>query len=249
MVNKYVKEIQGLCGRYSEWEVWGDFVSMSAAALANPFDLQQAPEREKDYLKRINKYKKGEQEKFGDILGMVVMDLEKCPGQDLLGEIYMELSINSKTKAQYFTPYYISDMMSNMIIGTDINPNEPQIINEPTCGSGVNLIAAAHTMRKNGFNYQKNAYFVAQDMDSIAAKMCFIQMSLLGMPGVVFIGDTLAKPLQGDAWYTPFHFLYGIHTLARRRKREPLYQTIEVQGKKEPDNELDDWVYELLGFA
>ena len=40
-------------------------------------------------------------------------------------------------------------------------------------------------------NYQQNAYFVAQDIDPLVAKMCYIQLSLLGCPGVVIIGNTL----------------------------------------------------------
>lgn len=57
--------------------------------------------------------------------------------------------------------------------------------------------------------------FVAQDIDYIVGMMCYLQMSLLGMPGYVVIGDTLASPStsydkrglipvdKGNVWYTP----------------------------------------------
>ena len=56
---------------------------------------------------------------------------------------------------------------------------------------------------------------MAQDIDYIVGMMCYLQMSLLGMPGYVVIGDTLASPStsydkrglipvdKGNVWYTP----------------------------------------------
>ena len=51
---------------------------------------------------------------------------------------------------------------------------------------------------------------MAQDIDHAAAMMCYIQLSLLGCPAVVIVGDTLAKPMlhtDNDVWYTPFYHL------------------------------------------
>ena len=67
-------------------------------------------------------------------------------------------------------------------------------------------------------NYQQSVLFVGQDIDSIAAKMCYIQMSLLGCPGYVYIGNTLTEPISGsdfcpvvsrpeDLWFTPMYSL------------------------------------------
>lgn len=54
-----------------------------------------------------------------------------------------------------------------------------------------------------------------EDIDYIVGMMCYLQMSLLGMPGYVVIGDTLASPSvsydkrgllpvdKGNVWYTP----------------------------------------------
>ena len=56
---------------------------------------------------------------------------------------------------------------------------------------------------------------MAQDIDYIVGMMCYLQMSLLGMPGYVVIGDTLASPSvsydkrgllpvdKWNVWYTP----------------------------------------------
>lgn len=76
-------------------------------------------------------------------------------------------------------------------------------------------MAFANECRKKGINYQTDVLFVAQDIDYIVGMMCYLQMSLLGMPGYVVIGDTLASPStsydkrgllpvdNGSVWYTP----------------------------------------------
>ena len=86
---------------------------------------------------------------------------------------------------------------------------------DPTCGAGALLVAFANECRKKGINYQTDVLFVAQDIDYIVGMMCYLQMSLLGMPGYVVIGDTLASPStsydkrgllpvdNGSVWYTP----------------------------------------------
>lgn len=86
---------------------------------------------------------------------------------------------------------------------------------DPTCGAGALLVAFANECRKKGINYQTDVLFVAQDIDYIVGMMCYLQMSLLGMPGYVVIGDTLASPSvsydkrgllpvdKGNVWYTP----------------------------------------------
>ena len=124
--------------------------------------------------------------------------------------------------------------------------DEPQIVNEPACGSGVNLIALANVMKEKGINYQRNVYFVAQDIDPLVAKMCYIQMSLLGMPGIVIVGDTLASPMKGEYWLTPFHFVFGIAILQRYKKK----QEQEIESQQEEKTDLDnDWLLELVGIG
>ena len=51
---------------------------------------------------------------------------------------------------------------------------------------------------------------MAQDIDRTAAMMCYIQMSLLGCPAIVAIGDSLAKPFphpDNEVWCTLFYHL------------------------------------------
>lgn len=89
-------------------------------------------------------------------------------------------------------------------------------VNDPACGAGATLIAAADIMlNEYNVNFQTRALFVGQDIDYTTGLMCYIQMSLIGMAGYVHIGNTLTEPMTGHAlfgdggentWYTPMYF-------------------------------------------
>lgn len=79
-------------------------------------------------------------------------------------------------------------------------------------------MAFANECTRQGVNYQTSVLFVAQDIDLTAGLMCYIQLSLLGCPGYVVIGNTLTEPSvsldkrglipqdKGNVWYMPFYF-------------------------------------------
>jgi len=103
-----------------------------------------------------------------------------------------------------------------------------------------------NVLKERGFNYQQNAYFVAQDIDPLVAKMCYIQMSLLGISGVVLIGDTLANNTdEMEHWYTPFHYMFGSQILSRCKQAK---QKVE-KTEDEMTNTDGDWLLELVGLA
>ena len=93
-------------------------------------------------------------------------------------------------------------------------------VSDPACGAGALLIAFANECRcpGNDINYQTSVLFVAQDIDFLAGCMCYIQMSRLGCPGYVVIGDSIVSPCtsydcQGlipkdgpNIWYTPMYY-------------------------------------------
>jgi hypothetical protein len=80
--------------------------------------------------------------------------------------------------------------------------------NEPACGGGAMLIAMAEIMSEKGLNYQKTLHVTAQDLDLKAVHMCYVQLSLLGIPGIVIHGNTLLNE-QRSIWHTPMHIMGG----------------------------------------
>lgn len=201
--------------RYSRWQVWNDFLSLSAISLANVMRTPEKEEREKQYLSIMDKYQKEEQDAFSKMLGLVVLALEENPEQDFLGSLYHYLELHQEQKGQFFTPYHICEFMSEIQF-SDTEADEMLkersyiSVNDPACGAGAMLIAFANVAKKHGINYQKHVLFVAQDIDHTAAMMCYIQMSLLGCPAIVVIGDSLAKPFphpDNEVWCTLFYYL------------------------------------------
>ncbi len=198
---EFARQFTSLCNVKSSWEVWADFVTMSATAIANALDRQGETHdaREKEYLSIINRYPKAEQQIFPELLAKLVEALEEEPEQDFLGEMFMSLELGSHWKGQFFTPYSICQLMAAITIDSradQIAVRGWTSINDPCCGAGALLIAARNEMAKRGLG-PRQALYVAQDIDRTAALMCYLQLSLLGCAGYVVVGDTLTQPSVG----------------------------------------------------
>lgn len=216
------KTLNKLSGRYSRWEIWQDFITMSAISIANTVDARHREARERVYLERAKKYSSEGLEAVATMLASVIAGMEANPDQDFLGEMYMGLNLGNDHAGQFFTPYHICHLMAEMQIGEGL---EAQIeregwisVNDPCCGGGALLLAFANVCREHGINYQTSVLFVAQDIDPTVAMMCYIQLSLMGCAGYVKIGNSLTDPptCYGDnvlfpvgdenIWFTPMFF-------------------------------------------
>lgn len=218
---EFIKIFNRLSGKYSRWEIWSDFVTLSAIAISNTVDKANAAEREKSYHTIAGKYKPPELDAFASMLAETVNGLEDNQDQDFLGELYMNLALGNDHKGQFFTPYSICTAMARLS-SIDLNnrlETEGWIsVNDCACGAGALLIAFANECKRQNVNYQTDVLFVAQDIDFVVGMMCYLQLSLLGCPGYVVIGDTIAHPAisydkrglipkdTGNVWYTPFYF-------------------------------------------
>lgn len=225
---EFSKLIQSMTGTHQLWEIWADFVTMSACCISNSVDAENWVRRDDLYDKVAGKYEQDEIYNMSSLFGLVVLALEENPEQDFLGEMYMQLDLGSHWHGQFFTPYPVSSAMAKVGIDREILLKKFEFgtasFNDCACGGGAMLIAAANHVRKmlegTPFNWQEKCLFVGQDLDGIAAKMCYIQLSLLGCAGYVKIGDTLRNPVasgddDSDYWYTPMYFS-DIWVLRRR---------------------------------
>lgn len=207
-----------LTRRHRAWDVWRDFITMLACALSNPVDKEHYNEREALYLKTIKKYNKQEQNLFPELGAQTVLALEENPEQDFLGSIFMSLNLGNKDSSQFFTPYHVCELMAEVTMDDTVQKVEQDgyiSINDPCCGAGATLIAGIHAARKrlekDHINYQNHVLVVAQDIDITVALMCYIQLSLLGVAGIVKIGNSLTEPMTDkdsneNYWYTPMYF-------------------------------------------
>lgn len=219
-----IKYINSIEGKYSRWEIWQDFIIMSACSIANAIGGNYFAQREEMYQSRAGKYSPAEMKVFAEMLFEVTEELERNPDQDFLGELFMMLDLGNEWKGQFFTPYSVCRCMAAMNSGNDIQAKIDQqgwiSVLDPACGAGALLVAFANHCWDygRGVNYQTAVLFVAQDIDMIAGLMCYIQLSLLGCAGYVVIDDSLAHPStsydsrgllpkeSASVWYTPFYF-------------------------------------------
>ena len=204
----------------NQWSAWCDFVELFALSLAKATegDPKVRLRHEARYAAIAKGYTEPELAKIKTLCDITVEVLEGNPQQDFLGELYMGLDFGSSRHGQFFTPWDISYLMACITMGKSTIPESGYLsVCDPACGAGGMLIAAAAAYQNGGpapRNYQTDILFAAQDVDRVAAMMCYIQLSLLGCAGYVIVGDSLRDPPCGNAlfpiigehneiWYTP----------------------------------------------
>lgn len=188
------------------FELWDAFITSFAAMLASGSgnECDWLIERAAGSTGRITKRAVEDVPKLYD---PVIQAFEDNPFQDLLGDVYMRLNLGNKNTGQFFTPYNVADMMAELSADEDaitkqINERGYVTMNEPAAGGGANVIAMAHAFTKLHINYQRHLWFVAQELSELTALTCYVQCSIIGMAGIVQIGDTLRMEFH-HALYTP----------------------------------------------
>ena len=210
-------------------QVWNDLIECVAITISNALDKKNYNKREAEYMEKAARLDYSP--KMGEAFACIVGALEDKPEQDFLGTIYGELGLLTARKGQFFSPYSVCQLMSQMQLSDAKEKIEEKgyiVINDPACGAGATLIAAANTLREMGVNYQTSVLFTGNDIDPVVAKMCYIQLSLLGCPGYIAVANTLTDPVVGDVlmpieketqdfWYTPM-FCSDIWVMRRKCK-------------------------------
>lgn len=205
-MKKIIRQFKELASTRDLWQVYKDFLELSAIAYSNICDEAQAKEREERYLDIIKSYKPEQVGQIAMILALIVMEMEKEP-QDILGRIFMELDLGSKWTGQVFTPQNLADMLAELSFKEDEIKERGYItVMEPAVGGGVTIIGLVKAMLKKGYNPQKQLLVVCGDIDIKAVHMTYIQLSMLGIPAVVRHQDTLTQETM-STWFTPNYIL------------------------------------------
>ena len=221
-VKEFVKVFEKMNARYNREELWYDFIDMCAIAFANTCDVRCKDEREKQYDSIVAKYDKETMDHFTTLTALMMHALIADPEQDFLGTVYGHLGLTKKHAGQFFTPYNVGHMMAEINISSSVALDKSSLftVNDPCCGAGCLLLAQYNVMRKmletTDPEWEKYVLFVAQDIDPLACKMCYIQMCCLGIPGVVITGNSLFPDEQHsptDIWFTPKYFLLDDNAL------------------------------------
>lgn len=204
----FLKIFNSLTGKHSRWEIWEDFVTLTAIEISNSTDKVNAPERTKMYQTIVSKYSAKERDGMVEMLGEVIMGMEQNPDQDFLGSLYMMCELGNSHAGQFFTPYDVCRCMAEITF-------DPKLY--PACGAGATLLAFLNICKSRNICYHNKVLVVAQDIDFIVGLMCYIQCSFMGCAGNVVIGNTITDPAtayddrgllpagpQNRIWYMPF---------------------------------------------
>ena len=217
--DKISKVILQLGQVYSVWNVFSDFCELSSLAVANSceMDKEAHEKRETRYKETIGKYSQEAQAKFPEMFADLVEALqyeltwENAP-TDVLGAMFHELELHNKYAGQFFTPQHICDMMGKISLGEN---GEEQLkekgyfmVNEPCCGSGAMVLGFVRAMFEQELNYCTQCVVLATDLDLKCVHMCYLQLSLYGIPAVVVHGNTLTLE-EYSHWITPVYIFHG----------------------------------------
>lgn len=198
------------------YQVFNDWLEMSAISISNTVDFTHREEREARYLDLINLYEKRHQQLFPQMFAHLVEALEEktqtTDPEDVLGLIFHELELHNKYKGQFFTPQAVSDMMAQMTCGNEMQDAITQqgfiSVCEPCCGSGVMVTSFLKAMKLEGLNYCTQLVVTAIDVDLKCVHMTYLQLALYGVPAVVIHGNSISCE-EYSRWYTPVYLLNG----------------------------------------
>lgn len=191
--------------KYNLWDVFTDFVTTSAISLAQSVHFIQ--EREDEYMRIVKKYDKEHFLEFPKWFALLIEALEESP-TDVLGRVFMGLELGNKYAGQFFTPSSVCEVMAQMTYNGVPEDKGYVTLHEPASGSGATVLAFAKVMRDDGKDLSRELWCSTVDVDRRAALMCYLQLSLWGIPAEVIVGNTLTLETR-EVWHTPMHVLKG----------------------------------------
>lgn len=239
----------------SAGQIFKDFLLLAALSLANVVKTSGWNAREEQYRSLIHTYQEKDQILFPRLLTCLFMALEENPEQDFLGEVHVILNLYQLQEGPYCDSYDMVRMMAEVTYedgsGKDVSGGY-LLAYDPACGSGTKLIAFSNAARSHGTDTRKEVLFVGQDRERTAALMCYLQLSMLNLPGYVIIGDAHLKPGRhpdNEVWYTPA-FYRNVHHFVDKPVAEERECGKMADGSKltlKPPADCVE-VGELLGF-
>ena len=226
---RFVKGFQSLCSNRHQYPVWADLWEMWALTIMNPLTKQLYSgskelekvwqDRENRYLQIIKRYKKSEIETITEMFAAMVQEFERNPWQDFAGQMYMELQISNKNTGQFFTPYSVCGLAAQITsdhesLKQSVKDKGWYCIYDCACGGGAMLIAGCEQANNefNRLDWRNHVMCNANDIDIVCCCMCYVQLSLIGVAGIVTQSDALKQACVDwykepeKVWFTPMYF-------------------------------------------
>lgn len=171
-------------------EVFRDFCEMAYCALSKQVCMskEEAESREAQYMGVVSRYRNKEDlQPMSELLGLAVMGLNRG-GVDFLGHVAAEMGVLDASLGQFFTPYEVSKLMTEITFtGLDktIESEGFMTVQEPAVGAGGMLLAMADVVEDQGFDPALNVWIDATELSCSTFYMAYVQLALRGLSGVV----------------------------------------------------------------
>ena len=216
-VSKILKLLEKGTYKVGRHEFLSDVFECGAIAISNRFDMRQAERREERYLQIVKNYDRDMlqvlTEVFAEIYQLLSQQINPAVGfNDYLGELYMKSETSNKHAGQFFTPYCVSKCcaavtINEAIVNEHIEQDKILTLNEPTCGAGGMILAAADILyNQYHFNISRNLFVECGDIDARCVHMTYLQLGLAGIPAVIFKRDALSMETW-ERWETPAYIM------------------------------------------
>src|ERR1051326_3054199 len=181
------KILEQISHRHETRRVFDAFTRLAACAVA-------AQTREAEYLEEAKRWEKKDLDCFAEALGALVLEMEKCPFEDVIGGCYMEFALSQKGQqwhGEFHTPKPICDLMARMTIGdlASFPPEGPITVCEPACGAGAMSLSFREVCSPE---IRRRLRVTAIDVSRTACDMAFINTTLCGIPTRIIHGNSLS---------------------------------------------------------
>lgn len=216
-MSNFKKTIESLSQKHNITQLFDDFMMMSICALS-------VGKMEDKYRQIAEKYTPEEVEILGNSLGHLLNEYENLREKgwdDILGKFFMETNSGRSASAngQFFTPIHICNLMVNALKDDSLGT-----VNDPSCGSGRNLIAHAHS-NKNGL---VKRFYVGMDLDKRCVNMTALNMFFYSMDGLVIHMDSIFFEIfSGYRIHLP-HTYKGIQYLTKEECEAYLFEIKKI---------------------
>lgn len=203
---RFVSVFRDTARNLRRWEVFSDFITLAASEL----DMARirTPENIERSREICAKYSESDISNMHELFGLMICALE-AKFHDFLGAIFMELELGDDRNGQYFTPYNVQSLLARLLMpdfDETIRREGFVTVSDPASGAAGMIVAYAEYLLEAGYNPSEQMFGSCIDIDSIAADMAFIQLSLLGIPAEVVTGNALTMQLN-RVRYTPVYYI------------------------------------------
>jgi hypothetical protein len=197
IISEFVKTLNSIDQSKRRSEVFADFCELafcSLAKVASPFEDQREA-LETQYMGVVARYtNKDDVRKMPELLGMM-MEAIHIGGIDFLGAVAGELGALDAYLGQFFTPYEVSRLMTEMNfsgIGAVIEKEGFVTVSEPAAGAGGMLLAVADKVEELGYDPALHLWVEAIELSRSTFHMAFLQINCRGIAGKVINGNSLS---------------------------------------------------------